>query len=671
MIAFAWCYLLVWDYSEDYGNYTTLNGWPVGLGEELKDASAKDRLIINYRLTRRGRLKRESSPFYKVEILDANDKPCINIFYETPIVGLLEKELDDEKAAAFAELQQKTAYWIYTPGDVDHKEVARCTAYGLDKKELYSIQYYKDKTFASADESKYVQWAVFNDVNGKQMMVTDNGADRMRQTVKNGLVTGCLFFTELGTPQRNAYEAYGYQYEVDSLTRQIQKQYCVDKFGAKIDSTVIDFLTYEYGRIKKTSLYEVLYPQQDKIVYDFGSFKDTLQFNKNGTLGYGTFHTFGGKYSKIVFKYDEENRSLINQKYMNDILVSSKSYSYQSEKVFSINIFEKGLSYTEKYSYPDNSTTVVSFWENESPLERKCTNEFLVDTLCFHKSRTTFKKDSLYTVKTVEYLDSLGHPISPLNNDYAKYSKYSKHIDLKTNNVRLEYFYDANGDICKSEWFDYDEYGNRTARAVAGIDGTPVRCDKWDWNENCYYKMTFLKNFNDNTYIALKGLNEFEEESFVVENTSGKRYYFELYELPSIIFKTPDDDDEPVIDYCQPLSRRNKTMVSQANEVPFLHLLSKNGMMYNASYIFKDVHKVQKRLLDGDVLIKVGKWKVLEPSSLLKKEWDELASHGGKIGVLRAINNSYIELQFSIQSGNLGAEYHFMPLTEKEIKRIK
>ena len=79
-----------------------------------------------------------------------------------------------------------------------------------------------------------------------------------------------------------------------------------------------------------------------------------------------------------------------------------------------------------------------------------------------------------------------------ISQSYGEYAKYSITRELLTNNVKTEYFYDTNGQIYKSEWFGYDEYGNRISRAVAGIDGTPVRCPNWDWDDLCFYKMSVL-----------------------------------------------------------------------------------------------------------------------------------------------------------------------------------
>lgn len=664
LLVLGWWYLWEKDYKEYYGNFTTLNGWPVGLGDELNNKDDKERLIVHYRLTRKGMLSRGSNPFYMVEILDANDKPCTNKFYETPIVGLLEKELDDEKAAAFAELQQKTAYWIYSPGDIDYKEVARCTAYGLDNKELYSIQYYKDKTFASADESKYVQWAVFNDVNGKQMMVTDNGADRIRQTIKNGLVTGCLFFTELGTPQKNVYDAYGYQYEVDSVTRQIQKQYCVDKFGAKIDSTLIEYYHYEQGRVLETSLYEVEYPQQGMIVYQFKNFSDTLLFNNNGTLGYGTFHTSGGKYSKIVFKYDKENRPLLNQKYVNENFIESKAYTYlpHTSKIDSILVLQDGVRFTERYSYPNDSTTEIAFWKNGTEYSQWKTNEY-GDSLFYHKSTTTNSLDSLRV--RVEYLDKYNHPIS---HNECMYSSYSKIKDVNNKkNVKLEYFYDAAGNICKSEWFDYDEYGNRIARAVAGIEGTPVRCPNWDWNGLSYYKMLFLFPFNrsnarNNIYASIEARNEFGDKSIIQGDTWQGLVEVSINELPhsyNNYMSIFNISDKSITNGIKLSMTKTALLESSTTSALYLHILSKEGTVYKAG------------LRDGYILIKIGNTNCYPFEGKLDTI-NQLMSLGGSVVVARPniISNKYDVITIGLDKGNTCSELHIVKLTNEERVRL-
>ena len=665
-------------YSEYYGNFTIVKGWPEGVGDELSNLEVRQKLIVHYRLTRTGWWPKDwgGNPFNKVEVIDADKKLCTNKFYEVPVVGLLETELDDVKAKAFADLQRKTAYWIFFPGGSGFdEEAARCVAYRKDTIELYSIQYYKDNTYVSQDSSKYVQWAVFNDANGKQMMVTDNGIDRMRQTIKNGVVTGCLFFTELGTPQKNAYGVYGYQYEVND-SNLIKRQCCVDKFGAVIDSTSIDYLEYEYGRIRKTSLYEVSYPQKRMIVYRFRDFNDTLTFNNNGTLGSGSFHTFGGKYAKVIFKYDKDEHPIKSEKYDNNQLVIAHDYFYSKEsgKVDSISVYKDGERFVEKYAYPNDSTTIMEFWKDGKRHAMWKTNEF-GDSLFYHKSIERLSVNSLYNTYSTEYKDDLNNPISREFGNYSDYqicyAKYSKSKDKNTNNIMLEYFYDSYGEICKSEWFEYDEYGNRIARAVAGIEGNPVRCDKWDWNNLCYYKMAFLRNFGNNVFVAVKGLNEYEEQSYIVETANNGHFLFELYELPlEELHKDLVTDNIRTRYFGLTIAQNNRTHYD-IREVPYLHILNTKGTIYEAVPIKPHQPTENMRMKDGDIICGVGAWHLYDSPSLLKNEWNKIEKLGGDIELLKKSYDGYVVLNFHLNVGVMGAEYHYMPLTELEQKRIK
>ena len=670
LLGYGWYDLWYKSYSVYYGNFTTVGGWPMGLGDEVSDEKDKEELMVYYRLTRKGRMfqkwnswlpqRFQGKPFTTVEIVDTKGNLTTNIFHETPIVGLLETEMDDEKAKAFAKLQRETSYWIYTSSDQNFKEVARCTAYNLKKEELYSIQYYKDKAFASSDESKYVQWAVFNDVNGKQMMVTDNGADRMRQTISNGVVTGCLFFTELGTPQKNAYDAYGYQYEVNDTTHLVKKQYYVDKFGAKIDSTCIDFLDYDYGRVKQTSLFNVIHPQQGCIVYHFKDYNDTLQFNKNGTLGYGTFHTAGGKYSKIVFKYNNQGLPILNQKYKNNVLTESRKWSYlgRTGKKDSILVLQNGVLFTEKYSYPNDTTIETSFWKDGTRYSQWRTNDF-GDSLFYHKSIAKHSTDSLRF--DINYQDELYEPISYRGVIYSSYSRIMDNKNKK--NVKLEYFYDSKGEICQSDWFDYDEYGNRIARAVAGIDGTPVRCPNWDWDGLSFYKMAVLYPFNNSArsaFVSTNGLNEFGENSYI---TKSDRNVVELFSISEIRYHYIYLPEEGKIKTGVAIAGTSITKKKYQHPALCFHLLSKQGTFYKAG------------LKDGDIIIKYNNKSSFPANEQhIRTLLQEISKDtGGEFVVARAEpqEKKFNLLKFIIPKGNACVEVHAIELTETEYYRIK
>lgn len=664
----GWYVLKHAPYSIYCGNFTTKNGWPIGLGVfKKKDTTAKEMLIVHYRLTREGWLPPRwgGKPYSKVEVLSADGGAATNIFINTPIVGLLESELNDERARNFANLQKKTAYWEYLPNDDEYTSVQRCTAYNLENKELYSIQYYRDNTYISNDPNKHVQWANFNDANGKQMMVTDEGVDRMRQTINNGLVTGCLFFTELGTPQRNANDAYGYLYEVDDSTSLINERYCVDKFGAKIEGTGIIFHDYEYGRMKKSSLYEVSF-QPNMIVKHYRHFDDTLLFDEKKALKYGTIHPIGGEYSKIVFKYNENGSPLLNQKYQDYDLVESKSYTYSKvNRISKIDVIENGIQYTRKYEYPNDSTEILALWKDNEKFyisEKDKYNE----TLCFHKKIKKNTRDSIFIIETIQYEDSLGNLIS---GDYGKYAKYSIYRD-RNKNVRLEYYYDAKGNIYKSEWFDYDEYGNRIARAAASIDGTPVRCPNWDRTGMCYYKMALLSPFNNvdkSVFVSAQGINEFGDNSFITKTIGNELFNLHITESSyRYIYRNIYGINETGIAIAE-------TDISEASfekSAIYIHILNKKGTFYSSAYS----NRVADGIRDGDVLIKIMDIKIypINDESIVGFLLEKIQKNGGPIVVARVNKdlNSYEVFEFVVPKGEALIETHLVELTNEEYDKI-
>ena len=651
-----------WSWSEDYGNFTTVNGWPVGLGETLDDAAEKEQLVVYYRLTRQGWLPPEwgGRPFTLVEVMSPAGNKCINPYISSPAVGLLDTELDDYKAQEFARLQRSTSHWVYVPvADRDFSAVNRCVAYGIDNKELYSIHYYKDMTYAAVDDNsdRYVQWALFYDAGGKLMRVTDNGIDRMRQTVSRGMVTGCLFFSELGAPQRNTRGCYGYSYENNDTTHLVTRQYRVDKFGSPLPATAIDFLKYEYGRCVESSLGKMFRPQPDMEVHKYAAgYSDTLRINAHGSICYGSFHpdAYTGV-QKVVFSYDNNGNRLLEQRFADDTLAYGCQYAYDgSGRLASTKVFDGIYRYDEKYEYPEGGGTVVTLWQNDKKF----------DAIGFHKYVHTTVTDSIYVVETEEYRNSDGN--------LATDSIYFKTVQVRersTGNVKMNYVCNSHGDIYRSEWLEYDEYGNKVARAVAGIDGTPVRCPHWDKYELCYYKMIFLRDFWDEDFVAVKGANEFGDQSYIM---SMGDYIFHLTDLP---FGRMEKQVSG-INYMMGFSIAERSIArSNIKEcVPYLHLLNKRGTMYAAAFESGDKEVTKKRLLDGDILVAVGNWQLgkdMNNTAALGEEWKRVCARGGKISVLRVCGNRYVAATFNVAKGAPGAEYHVMPLTTHEKNELK
>ena len=658
-------------YSQNYVNFTIVYGHPEGVGLPIERSlgsmpitkiqlfnQEKNEFSVLYKLTRRGILR--MNPYDKVEIITTDGKPTTNIFIETPVVGLMESELNDKSSQKFANLQKQVVSWRYKQRGTS----AMCIALDINKKALYSIQYYRDNTLVSSDSTKYTQWAVFYDGEGKPMMVSDKGTDRMRQTVQNGIVTGSMFFTELGVPQQNAYGSYGYSYEIDSITKLISKRYDVNKYGDKINNTALEFFYDQYGRISHTSAFKILYPQKRMVVYQFEHFCDTLQFSPDGFLWYGTFHApIGGEYSLLKFKYDKQGRILMNKKYRDDILVESTEYSYAENHYDSITYYVDGEAFVEHYSYPNECTEICSLWKdgNKCELSRQV-NEY-GDIITYHLCKKTIQTDSVFRNTTLEYFDQNNQ----LNKTKDQYAKRILREDTIIHKPLLEYCYLANGEIYKSSWYEYDEYGRETARAVAGIEGTPVRCPDWDWDNWCYYKVSMLRDNNSSQiYVAVDGYDEFGDEAYVID---GKNLVFATQPMS---MQQVTENGEDTFDIGLRLAQTTKIPLKSLNliKVPFLHLINKNGTIYTStSAIIEDTLSCHPK--DGDILVSIGTWRLYQSDNILQKEWVRLSKNGGTIEVLRAEGAEYTSHSFIVTPGTLGANYYVMPIKQSQQERIK
>ena len=282
LIIGSYYFLFEKPYSEIYGNFITKNGWPIGLGDQLNSSSEKEKCTVYYKLTRKGRLSSfmgDSRPFTKVEILNWKGEPTTNVFIESPVVRLIDRELDDNKAAEFAKLLSQVSYWQYTPDA--NGLISMKTAFDINNQELYSENYSSTNNVDLS--SKHVLWSIFNDKEGNPLQVSDNGTDRVRYTISDGYITGCSFFTVLGTPQINTSGVYGYSYEVDSLSTNVISQCEVDKFGDKMDSTIVHFTAFENGRYTKSDDCTVEYSKQN-VIWRYKGHNDTIHISQRGFI---------------------------------------------------------------------------------------------------------------------------------------------------------------------------------------------------------------------------------------------------------------------------------------------------------------------------------------------------------------------------------------------------
>lgn len=652
-------YCFITPYSEEYGNFTTRYGWPIGLGEQLSSKD-KEKCTLYYKLTREGRLSSfmgTPRPFSKVQVLNWNGEPSTNAFMESPIVSIIEKELDDAKSAKFAKLLSLVSYWQYTSGA--NGVISVKTAFDINGNELYSENYSSSK--GSERSSKYVLWSIFKDKDGNELQVSDKGTDRIRYTVSDGYITGCSFFTVLGTPQPNLKGDYGYSYEVDSINHNIVSQCSLDKFGEKLDSTHIHFTEFENGRFVKSDVCNVIYSNKN-VIRQYSNHSDTIHIIHSGFVDY--MSRYINESDRVCIRYKSEDCLQEKKIYSRDTISYCASYFYSSA-LDSVVIadFSKHLNYTEKYTYPKQNVVERTFWSNGEKILFPYKND--IDTIKCHKvviETSVQKKEKTVTKSFYDCFNKLTKE--------GEYSKCMIITDVHSDNTLYEYYYNADNEICKSEMSTYNEYGIRESRSVAGIDGTPVRCPNWDWNGFAYYKMSLLRDFSDNCFVAIKGTNEFGESSYIVKYSS----IFKIDELPLEKQEKIDNTnrEDQYLSYGLQISR---TIIDDKQEgelfnVPFLHILNKKGTLYNAVGIKRQCF-MRDGLFDNDILCNVGNWSLGNSLECLDREWNKIESTGGQIQVLRVVNKEYSKLTFYVKPGRMNSEIHCLPVTNQELNKIK
>lgn len=210
-------------YEEYYADYTTVNGWPVGIGDKLSK-SERENFHYYYCLKKNGRLREH---FTSVELKSSVPNEIIqNNDYVMPVIGKNENGTD-VAAAAFADLHRRTTEWRFMADEKGN--LSRRVAYDRDGNTLYAVNIFQDiekntddgegyMTETEGEKSNRQVWMLFTDSYGRSMPVRDNAMDRMRAVWdKNGMETQVMFYTQTGTPVSNHENCYGYAMEYDSL----------------------------------------------------------------------------------------------------------------------------------------------------------------------------------------------------------------------------------------------------------------------------------------------------------------------------------------------------------------------------------------------------------------------------------------------------------------------
>ena len=219
---------------------------------------------------------------------------------------------------------------------------------------------------------------------------------------------------------------------------------------------------------------------------------------------------------------------------------------------------------------------------------------------------------------------------------------------------------DTDSSIVKSMMFNYQN-GQKISRSVMGVDRTPVRCPNWEEEGYAYYKIYFTKD-NNNSYVNIDGVNEWNESSIFYDNYDKKYQRVEYGDFKNWKMTKDKKDYFPITKSYKQFVFLEDNNVSSVT-IPYLHILSKNSLLY------------KKGLRDGDRIIRIGRWNWQDSESLLASEWKRIGKEPIEVEVLRSENNVKLQKKpFTLQNGNEEsylAEYHVLALTYKEVQMIE
>lgn len=617
-----WFFFTRMEFKESYANFTVKDGWPVGIGKKLHDGDKKQ-MPVYFQLVRYG----WNHPNTRVNVLNSQKELSQNKFYESPLVRLLEAEGTDKAARDFAFLQRHTSYWTYTPDNEGH--VSRQTAYDLDGTELYAIQYFRSSASSEdgkADSKQKQLWANYVDRDGKSMRIRDNGADRIRIIVNDstGYHIGYQFYSETGTPQSNLDAAYGYRFLLGEDGR-VLKKIPVDAFGDLIKGSETSYEEFdEYGRWTKASKGSAQY-SKELIVFSMPSRTDSLRFGDAGELTYHSEKTLHGNYTNFLYK--------------NDMLVETSHYQTRGGKQI--------LTYRQTV-LPQTSDDVIltkEYWADSIMPYRlkKEENKNGVSSIAYfcgnkasdinqplmvyapegqyHKSVTKTTEENGFIKVTKDYLDIAGKPSAfcRVNRDVAFYNanhEMTKNIKYKNDTIITSYLYEY-------------ENGLIVSQCVMDENSIAIRYPGWDTNHLSYYKMKLVYN-SSNTLVAIKGVNEYGEESLITFDE-------DEYRIMPLASQPMKGEIENGNIYGLQVRQETIQQIDNNRQVKYIHITNKNGTWYQAG------------IRNGDLLVYMGEQiKVARPN---------------------VSKNTYDIITFSPGKGNNGAEHYTVYFTEQEINR--
>lgn len=699
-------YANIYTYKSYYKDFVRKNGWPVGVGEKLSEKE-RETSPIYYCLSHQG-CKSPILRFFgigadedlvtDIEVMSSNaslpHKPRISSF------EVADLETNDVKALAYNELLSNIhkIHLVGGENDMIEKEVA----YNDKDSILFVIAYFHVN---NSD-----MWGTYLTPTGKPMQIRDKeGIDRMKiSTDSLGRMRSLMYFDQNGVCQPVKDDVCGYSWAYD-MEDNSERRYLLNHFSLPIDREY-NMVIHRNSNDTIFTLYRKVSSVDDKTgvaasgpegfckLVEYGdkvymyvsesdqriSIKTTTKDKKGNILSERIENNMSKKCPSIVnYGYNNNGEMLRMEKLTADgkpfAANTNDNYlyewGYENGKMvkeirknkqgitFKHTIESKGNVTTEIYENASTNEYIVKvdsifkqgystsyYGRNRTPINHKVKLE--EDSISFHRKRCIKQGDTekIYfyvfdgTEKKAPYVpDEFGKPLS----------YYCQEIKRdKDNNIISYKKLDEKGKIIKSMMF-FTQNGQIIGRAAQGIDGTPVRCQKWEEEGFLYFKIYYHKDF-DNNFVGIQGINEWGQKSVFNDPYEG----YQKVEYKD--FKYCQIENGPKIARSFKQFVLEKDIRISEYSYPYIHILDKRSSLYEANF------------KDGDRIVKFGKWSIGNSSALLKSEWNAWDGTGKyvMIEVLRPTINGTVErIRKDVKCINTSKslqEYHILSLKQSE-----
>lgn len=734
VIAIALIVFLAWlkDYTENeklyeeyYAEFENRNGWPVGIGQPLSE-DERLRTPLYYKLSHKG--NKNGNRHTDVEIMSS--AKFLPNTCRLQKLEWAEDENNDIKAGEYNDILKKVTSVRYSSTEGSN-EISKEELIDKDGNVLMTISYFHlsandawaqfytskgenmkirdnglDRVNLSWDSIGRIKSLMYYDAQGvpQEIIHSKDIKGYIWEYVDNKIYRYAL--NEYGLPSKGLINNTLVTLKNDNIVEHIhlnsrkvgdelaQEVICEDGYSRCIHRNDSIYLfhpdtntPYAIRYIKKNSLGQIIHISTEgaeakfasDIIYEYenGLVKKEEFLDKDGA----PYGNNDGTIYKREFSYNEAG-DIIEEKRINKAkeLAYHHKIEIKCENKDTVRFIETlDITQIPKYVMQVDSikpayTSTTYYGENHVGLNKS----ILVgdDSLCVHKIITEPNVAPRNTIISNEYyalVDNEAMPLPTILDEYGTAISYFKRIVEYDNignviSLKLE---DADGITIKSMMY-FIQNGQQIGRAVKGIDGNAVRCDKWEEEGYLYYKFYYSKDF-ENQYSGLTAVDEWEHRSSIYDGSQYVYVDWTNFKGKSIwVYDTYEEAEENQNRILiTPLYKTYNQVVFKEDpdisnlEIPYIHVLSRKSKLYNN----------RNGVIDGDRIIAFGEWNLGKPISLLDKEWERsMGKQDIHITLLRPNVDSYTKMELILDSDineSNYIEYHVSRMTDIERKFIQ